>query len=130
MKFKPIKPEHKKVLERIQNSIPKEWLDNLTRKEPIAEPVKEIIERALVDDEVSEEVKEKFRLVKDSGYLDKEIEVENGEITLKIDKYIDEEIEKAIKRGELPKGKKNRNVGKKIKRIIKYKNGTSKEGNN
>jgi hypothetical protein len=43
---------------------------------------------------------------------------------------VEDEIKKAIARGELPKGKKHRNMGKKLTRIIKTKNGTSKKGNN
>jgi hypothetical protein len=130
MKIKPIKAEYMKVLQRIQDSVPPELLAQITKRERIAQPVEEIIEKALVDPEVSDEVKTKFTMIRDSGYLDKEIEVENKEVAMKIDAYVEEEIKKAIARGELPKGKKHRNMGKKLTRIIKTKNGTSKKGNN
>jgi uncharacterized protein YdaU (DUF1376 family) len=127
MKVKPIKAEYMKVLKRIQDSVPQEWLNQVTKKEIIGEPIKEIIAKAMVDPEVSQETKDRFQMISDSGYLDKEKEVENKEITRQIDEYIDNEIKKAIARGELPKGKKHRNMGKKLTRIIKTKNGTSKK---
>jgi hypothetical protein len=127
MKIKPIKAEYIKVLQRIQDSIPTELLAQVTKRERIAQPVEEIIERALIDPEVSQETKERFQMVKDSGYLDREIDVENREVTRKIDQFIESEIEKAVKRGELPKGKKFRNLDKKVKRIIKTKYGKGKK---
>lgn len=119
MKIKPIKAEYMKVLKRIQDSVPEELLNQVTKKEVIAEPIKEIISKAMVDPEVSQEIKDKFQMISDTGYLDREKDVENVEVTRKIDEYIDNEIKKAIARGELPKGKKHRNMGKKINKLIK-----------
>lgn len=121
MELNQLTPEQLKVIARIQNSIPKMWLDNITHKEKPGGVALEIIEKALVDPEVSEEVKQKCRLMKDSGYLDKEIDVENPQYTKLIDEYVEREIKKAVKRGELPK--KAKGTGKNIKRLIKAKNG-------
>lgn len=118
--MKKLKPEHLKVLRRIQDSISKEWLDNVVMKEEIAPTSKLIIKKALKDKEVSKEVKERLKNALDSGYLDQMIEVTNPEIEKKIDDYVMEEIEKAVKRGELPK-KKVRSVKRTLNRINKAK---------
>ena len=120
-KLELLKPEHAKVLKRIQDSIPKEYFEKLIRKEPVAPTMKKGFEMALKDPNVGPELKRKAQIILDSGYLDKEIEVVDKRYENLIDKFIDKEIEAAVRRGELPKGKKNRNIGKKLKRIIKAK---------
>lgn len=124
-KIKEIKPLGKdilRVLKRIQASIPTEWLEKLVEKKPIAPTMKFAFEKALNDPNVSEELKKKAQTMLDSGYLDKEVDVINKRYETYIGKFIDNEIELATKRGELPKsGKKNRNLGKKLKRIINLK---------
>lgn len=120
-KIEPLKPEYAKVLKRIQDAIPKEWFEKLVRKEPVAPTMKKGFEMAVKDPKVSAELKRKAQIILDSGYLDKEIEVVDRRYENLIDKFIDKEIEAAVRRGELPKGKKHRNIGKKLKRIIKAK---------
>lgn len=142
MKFKPINKDIKIVLDRIQNSIPKEWLDNVTKKEVLAPRQAKLIrdiangvhnpdlKKGFVP---TQEMIERAKAIVDSGeiaQLEKVVEVENKEFTSKIDKFVDDEIKKAIARGELPKGKKHRNIGKSIKRIIKVKNGGHKTKSN
>lgn len=121
MKLEQTKPEYSKVLKRIQDSVPKEWLAKLVVKKPVAPTIRMAYERALNDPDVSDELKNKARILLDSGYLDKEVEVVDKRYETYINKFIDKEIEAAVKRGELPKSKKYRNAGKKIKRIIKNK---------
>lgn len=101
--MKKINPKHLAVLRRIQASIPKEWLDSLIKKGPMAPVVKEVYERGIADPDVSEALKEKMRLVLNSGILDKEVEISDSEIEAKIDSYVEEEMKKAVLRGELPK---------------------------
>ena len=125
-KIRPIKKEYTEVLKRIQASIPEELLKNVTKKEMVA-PLNAKMMRALANGEdfpdidmskITPRHREQAKAIVDSGKiadLEKLIDVENKEVTLKIDAYIDEEIEKAIRRGELPKGKKFRNLNKKIK---------------
>lgn len=127
MKLETLKPEHIKVLTRIQNSIPREWLNNVTHTVKEDTVILDIVEKGLADPEVSEEVKAKLRLVKESGYATPEREVENTKITKLIDDYVKKEIKKAIARGELPKKAKEAN--KNISRIIKVKNAKSKKDN-
>jgi len=108
------------VIARIQNSMPKEWLNNITHKEKATPVVDEIIDKALADPDVSQETKDNFKLLKDSGYLNREKDVENTKYTKLIDDYVDRELKKAIARGELPKKAK---ITKNIKRLTKLKNG-------
>lgn len=118
------------VLDRIQRSIPKELLDKVTRKEQVAPKLANMI-RAMSEgktipdvdmSQITDKDKDWAKVVIDSGYikeLEKEVDVEDKEVARKIDKFLDEEIYKATMRGELPKGKKFRNLKKQI-------NGTSK----
>ena len=122
IKVEKIKPEVTKVLKRIQDSVPQEWLDKLNKRVPIAPTIKYAFERAVKDPNVSEELKRKAQIMLDSGYLDKEVDKIDKRYEGYISRYIDKEIEKAVARGEIPKSKKYRNVSKKLKRIIKTKN--------
>lgn len=114
-----------KVLERIQNSIPKELLDNILKKEVVAPKYAQLVRdiasgkdnKDINNELITDRQREQAQAIIDSGQikeLEKEIDVEDKEVTSKIDKYVDEEIFKAIERGELPKGKKFRNLKKKI----------------
>lgn len=128
---KILTPEHEKVLQRIQASIPKEWLDNVTHKEMFAPKYAKLI-RDIANGVVNKDVKKGVTFTKeqveqakafvDSGRineLEKMVDVEDKVITKQIDTYVDNEIKKAIARGELPKGKKFRNLNKKICKKLK-----------
>ena len=125
-KIKKLTDKEKEVLIRIQNSIPKEWLDNVTKKEMLAPKSAKLIRDIATgnknDDidisKVTAKDIENAKYIIDSGKieeLEKLVEVENTEITKQIDRFIDSEIEKSMARGELPKSKKFRNLNKKIK---------------
>lgn len=100
-----------KVIARIQNSIPKQWLDNVTVTKQKYSTTNEIIDKALADPDVSEEVKAQCRMVRDSGFLDKEVTTDVPKYAKLIEAYVLREIKKAVKRGELPKNydKKTKN---------------------
>ena len=116
-------PAHAKVLKRIQDSIPKSWYEGLIKKVPVAPGIKEACERAVKDKDpkITAEVKKKAQMLLDSGMLDKFMEVEDPKYARLINTFLDKEIAAAIKRGELPKGKKHRNIGKNLMRITKEK---------
>lgn len=127
MKIKPIKKEYMQVLERIQRSIPQELLNRVTKKEQVAPKQARMI-RAMAsggesDDidmsKVSPKDREYAQTLIDSGFvrdnLEKEVEVEDKMVAREIDAYVEAEVLKATERGELPKGKKFRNLKKKIK---------------
>lgn len=131
MKIEPLKPEYSKVLKRIQDSVPQELTSKLMKKETVAPTIRLAYEMMLKDPNASEETKRKAQILLDSGYLDKVVDVVDTEVEKAINQFIEDEIEAAMKRGELPKKKKYRNVGKKIKRIIKtkYERRNTKETN-
>lgn len=91
-------------LKRITESIPKEFLEALMKKETIAPTLKKVLEIGLTkdDSEVSPEEKAKFRTLINSGVLDREVEVLNHDTEKLIDEYLSAEIELAVKMGRLP----------------------------
>lgn len=128
MKIQPLDPKYSKVLKRIQENIPKELIKNITHEEDLAPTVIIVAKKALEDPEVDEAIKAKLRIVLDTKILEKKIDVENPEVTQKINDYIEDEIAKAVIRGELPKSD-NKDLAKRIKRLIKAKNGKTSTSN-
>lgn len=116
-----ISVEHKQVLLNIQRSIPIEWLSKVTIREDIAPATKEIMERALLDDEVDEETKKEFNLVLKSGFLNLKVDSQQDDIAQLIDAYTEKEMLKAIAQGKLPKLKKKRSFDEAYKRFTKLK---------
>lgn len=111
-----------KELRRISMSIPKELLNNLMKEQSVAPSIIEIMDKALVDPDVSEKDKERFRHIKDSGYLNRKEMVVDFEVQKKIDEYLDKEIKTAIKLGRIPDPKKDEDLKefrKKIKKLQK-----------
>lgn len=153
--LQPIKAEYSKVLQRIQDSIPQEWLEKMVTKQPIAPTIRLAYEKAVKDKgiaknfyddvikkmkaegiEITQEIEKKVmkdckkraselqrkaQIILDSGELDRQMEVVDKRYEGYVNKFIDKEIELAMRRGELPKGKKFRNLNKKLKRIVKAK---------
>lgn len=95
-------------LKRIQASIPADLLKRLMKKEKTFSASKEIMERALVDPEVtlSPEQRRRYTNMLASGYFDKEEDVLDEEVEKQISDYVDAEIEKARKLGRLPKAQR------------------------
>lgn len=121
MKIEQISEEQKIVLRDIQQSIPKEWLDKVTKREDIAPATKEILERAILDPDVDEQFKKEARLILDSGYLNKQVDVEQQDISELIDSYVELEIIKAVILKRLPPLKKKKNYEMALKRFNKLK---------
>ena len=108
MKLENLTEQQKKVLKDIQNSIPSEWINKSTHRVLLAPATKEILERALLDDEVEQSFKDEAKIILDSGVLDKEIDEEVEEVTALIDAYVEKEILKAVIAKKLPPLKKKR----------------------
>lgn len=100
-----MKARHLRVIRDIQDGIPKELLENLTRKELQSPTLKHLAVLALKkpDSEVPQKSKRRIQAMLDSGYLDKEVEVINQPIEKQIEAYIEAEIAAAVKQGRLPK---------------------------
>lgn len=121
MKFDKLLPEHKQVLLNIQQSIPKEWLDKVTKREDIAPTVKEVMEKALVDPDVSDETKAECKMVLDSALMKQQVDTEQQDITELVDAYTEKEILKAVLLKRLPPLKKRRSFEVANKRFTKLK---------
>lgn len=100
-----MRKKHLRVIQMIQEGIPKDLLMKLTKKETQAPTIKKVFELALTkpDDEVSPRQKRNIQAMLDSGRLDREVEVLDHEVEKQIDEYIAGEIAKAVKLGRLPK---------------------------
>lgn len=116
-----MKKAHVRILQGIQDSIPKELLDGLMKKVLAYPALKEIATRGKDDPNVSEEDRNKFRIMLDSGYLDKEIEVIDPEVEKKINDFVEAEITKAKKLGRLPKRAPKLKLNKKAKKNVRQK---------
>ena len=104
--MKTIKPEHKSVLDRIQESVPKYLTESVVVKEKVDPKFIEVLRKGVKDEEFSKETRAKWKLILASGFLDKEIEKEDPFIAEEINAYIELEMAKAVIRKELPKPKK------------------------
>ena len=115
MKIKRLPPEVEKELQRIQMSIPPEWTAKLVIKENPSLEMLNVLKKIVADPEATQEQKYKAQLMLDAELFDKEVDVVDKKVEKQINDFIDEEIKKSVKRGTLPKGKKFRNLKKKIK---------------
>ena len=112
-----------KELERIQKSIPKNLTDNVMKETQPGKEVLETLKKALNDPELTAEQRRKTELIIESGYLEKTVMSEDPAVIAEIDTYIEKEIEKSVRLGRLPdKKKKNKNIKKKLKRVVVEKN--------
>lgn len=98
-----MKTKHLRVIREIQDRIPKEWLDKLTKKELANPAAKKVIETALADPDLDPKKRRRFQALMDAGYLDQMVEVIDPEYEKKIDEFMTTEIAQAVKLGRLPK---------------------------
>ena len=98
-----MKKKHLRVLKQIQEGIPQELLMNLTKTELQAPTTKLLFEKALTDPNVTDRQRRNIQAMLDSGKLDREVEVLDHEVEKQIAAYYEEEIDKAVKLGRLPK---------------------------
>ena len=121
MKLETLNPEHKQILLNIQKSVPSEWLSKVTKREHIAPTVKEVMEKAINDPDVSEETKEECRMVLNSALMQQQVDSEVSEVAELIDAYIEKEIIKAVILKKLPALKKKKSFEVANKRFNKLK---------
>jgi len=94
-----------KELQRIQSTIPINYINNVTKEKLIAPAVKMVIEKAVKDKGIPKEKREQYQVLLDSGDLDKKEIVENKSVVKKMNAWVDKEIKKSIKAGKLPSKK-------------------------
>jgi hypothetical protein len=128
---KGTKKKYLDVLEEIMKKSPPELSgENLFKTVHVYENTKELLIKALGEDSISEEKKQKFKNILDSGTLDEEKYYQkelNLEVAKKKELWVEQELLKYVERGELPKY-----VGKNIIRTIKQRikhEGTSTKSN-
>jgi hypothetical protein len=115
MKIKKLSPEIESELARIQNSIPQELTDALIIKANPSKEMLDVLIKITKDEQATPQQKYKAQLMIDAELFSQEVDTVDKKIEKKINDYIESEIEKSVKRGTLPKGKKFRNLKKKIK---------------
>jgi hypothetical protein len=74
--MKTLKPEHKSVLDRIQESVPKYLTESVVVKEKVDPKFIEVLKKGVKDEEFRPETRAKWQLILDSGFLEKEIDLE------------------------------------------------------
>lgn len=95
----------RRELKRIQEGIPEELLVGLMKKEKISPTIKQLVEKALKlpEDQTTPEQRQRFQVLIDSGFLDREIEVLDHDKEKLLDQYFEAEIALSVKAGRLPK---------------------------
>jgi hypothetical protein len=113
----------RKVLEGINDSVPKRWWSQLIRKEWANPVIRELVDRGLNDPEVTEDVREKLRTLKRSEEYSEQHDVINEDIEKKIDEFLTRKVRQATKEGRLPPLKKEDYDVRKLKeKSIKEEN--------
>ncbi len=92
-----------KELRRINNSIPDELKKGILKRVRVLDGANTIYERLKEEPETNPEIFRKLSILKEGGYLDEMEDAEDTDITAKIDAYLQEQIDRSIKLGRLPK---------------------------
>ena len=92
----------RKILRDINDSVPKQWWDNVIKKVWANPTIREMVDRGLLDPDVSPETKEKLEIVKKSPVYAETIDVVDEKIEKKIDEHLTRKVRQAIKNGSLP----------------------------
>jgi hypothetical protein len=95
--------EHiRKVLNDIQQRVPENLKKNVVRRVYMYPDVRKVMQIAMTDPGVSPEKQNQIRVLFEAGEFDQMVDEENVEIGKLIDKFISREINKEIKKGNLP----------------------------
>jgi hypothetical protein len=99
-----MKKKDKKILEDIQKRANAKYGDKLWVMKPKADVMIEVIDKSLTEkrDMFSEEDLAKLQSIKESHILEGEEKVIDEKVLKKMDKFIGDEVTKAIKEGRLP----------------------------
>lgn len=95
-----------KELQRIQASAPDMLKKMVVRQEKLTPVMEMIVDKALESEDFSEEKKQELRALKERGYFEKKVFIEDPQIAKQLDQYVSREINKSIKAGRLPTKKK------------------------
>jgi hypothetical protein len=113
-------PEHiAKVLSDIQSRIPKSLLRDVVSEVKATPTAEFVVDKALESKEIGEEKKKHLQILKDNGDFNKKIIVENKKIARIINEFVAREINKEIKKGNLPRGRDVKQFLPTLKHLIK-----------
>jgi len=125
-----------KILQEIRAKAHAIYGDRLWKTQPKADVMLEVLEKALNEerDKFSEQDLEKLQAIKDSAILEGEEKVIDQEVVAELDKYIGDEITRAINEGRMahpdkdPYIRKIRQQYRKYERRNKQSEGGSDQG--
>jgi hypothetical protein len=100
-----------KELRRINESVPQLLRDNTLIETAKTPEMKLVFEKAVEDENLSQEMRDKAKHLLDTGIFDKKKIVENPKVAKQRDDWVAREIKKAIKEGRLPNKKQARELG-------------------
>lgn len=98
-----------KVLKDINSRVPKLLRDNVVTEQKKFPDFCELLDKAISDPDFPEEKKAYLKIIRNSPQVDKTDTKENYEVVKKIDEFVNREIKKEIKKGNLPKNFKFKN---------------------
>lgn len=126
-----MKKAHTKLLQQISGRIPKELLGKLMHKVQTRPNVVALWDLALNDPDFPEEKKQVIRNLMELNVLAETEEVDR-DVEMQIDQFINDEILKEIKLGNLPKNKFKHlyEKGRSKKNLRKHTEASSGVGNN
>ena len=98
-----MKKKDKKIMEDIQKRANAKFGDKLFKLQPKADAMLEVLDKALTTDKdkFDELTLNKLQTIKDSQLLEGDEKVVDDEVAKKMDKFIADEITKAIESGDL-----------------------------
>ena len=92
-----------KVLKEIQDSVPPAIRNRIVKKAEMTPTIKKIAKEALADGATKQELKDKLKILLDSGELDKPKYIQDDKYAKMADEIVKRGINKAIKEGRLPR---------------------------
>lgn len=113
---------NKKVRKKLMDlgaQIPQELLDKVHVTKESTPTMKMVAEKALESDDVRPEIKEGMKDILDSGRLDRTYTEVDKKTAKKIDKWMEKEVKRMIKSGELPDPKTDIKTKQWIKKMWK-----------
>lgn len=103
----------------IYAEVPMEWKSNLMKKVDKYEFIKDLMRKAIGDNEFPEEKKRYYQNLLDSGQMDEIEQVLDPEMAGKIDSFIESRVLEEVEKGNLPKRAKEEIIKKAKKLKIK-----------
>lgn len=100
----------RRVLADIQARVPENLRKNAVKHVKATPTIERVMETALTMDSISQEKKDAIKTFLDKGEFSKMRVVENDRITKLIDQFVSREINKEIKRGNLPSRKQLKKI--------------------